>query len=390
MPAPFATIKKRSTRGGGSLFTQPKGSNRWHLQWYQPEFDPASGQTRSLRKREYCGLPKAEAQRLLSQRVADVGRGKKPDTGRRTVGELYHALVLCAGNNLTPGSRKVQGYRWHWEGHLRPVFGHLRAPLVTNQHVEAYKKKRKAEGAANATCNRELATLRKIFRHAHKTGLYSGEPPVIEMFSEAGNVRKGFIEDEAFSRLGTEALRDGLWMRCLVEILYTYGWRRGELLQLRCANIDLRHRTIRLFPGTTKNLEGREVAMTDKVFELLAMACQGKAAEDPVFTREDGRPVKCFAKAWRRLVARAGMPGLLVHDLRRSAAKALRRAGVPESVIMATGGWKTASMFRRYAIVSGADQKDAMLLLQDARRKNSLRTAFPTTERETKEGERIQ
>jgi hypothetical protein len=57
---------------------------------------------------------------------------------------------------------------------------------------------------------------------------------------------------------------------------------------------------------------------------------------------------------------------------------------------MATGGWKTASMFRRYAIVSGADQKDAMLLLQDARRKNSLRTAFPTTERETKEGERIQ
>jgi hypothetical protein len=47
--------------------------------------------------------------------------------------------------------------------------------------------------------------------------------------------------------------------------------------------------------------------------------------------------------------------GLIVHDFRRSAAKALRRAGVAESVIMATGGWKTRAMFTRYAIVSSAD-----------------------------------
>ena len=59
--------------------------------------------------------------------------------------------------------------------------------------------------------------------------------------------------------------------------------------------------------------------------------------------------------------------GLLMHDFRRSAAKMLRRAGVPESVIMSLGGWKTASMFRRYAIVSAADQKDAMLMLEKAR-----------------------
>ncbi len=57
----------------------------------------------------------------------------------------------------------------------------------------------------------------------------------------------------------------------------------------------------------------------------------------------------------------------MVHDFRRSAAKALRRAGVPESVIMQTGGWKTASMFRRYAIVSSADQRDAVKLLELSR-----------------------
>ena len=35
-------------------------------------------------------------------------------------------------------------------------------------------------------------------------------------------------------------------------------------------------------------------------------------------------------------------------------------AGVAESVIMSIGGWKTAAMFRRYAIVSHSDQKVAV------------------------------
>jgi integrase len=401
MANPFE-IKKRSTRGGGSLFEKPVGNGRWHISYYVPQYDPATGKTTSKRIKEYCGLSKKEAQTLLNSRMGDLSRGKKPDLGRRTVGELYYALHLFVSNNLTPGSRKAEGHEWRWK-HLSPFFAHLRAPSVTAAHVEAYKAKRKAEGAANATVNRELATLRKLFRHARKTGLFSGDLPVIEMFSEACNTRIGFVEQDGFQRLAEEAVKDGLWMRLFVELAYTYGWRHGELLGLRVRHIDLAHRTIRLDPGTTKNGDGREVYIgNDNLLELLRAACEGKGGDGALFTRDNGRPVLAFQKAWRSLCVRAGVGrwedssgrrkyvGLIPHDFRRSAAKALRRAGVPESVIMATGGWKTASMFRRYAIVSGADQKDAMLLLQDARRKNSLRTAFPTTERETKEGERIQ
>jgi len=66
---------------------------------------------------------------------------------------------------------------------------------------------------------------------------------------------------------------------------------------------------------------------------------------------------------------------VLLHDFRRSAAKALRRAGVAETVIMATGGWKTHAMFDRYAIVSHADQQDAVRKLEQAR-KGSLSAPF--------------
>ena len=52
--------------------------------------------------------------------------------------------------------------------------------------------------------------------------------------------------------------------------------------------------------------------------------------------------------------------GLLFHDLRRTAARNLRKAGVAEGVIMKIGGWRTRSVFERYAIVSQSDIADAI------------------------------
>ena len=58
--------------------------------------------------------------------------------------------------------------------------------------------------------------------------------------------------------------------------------------------------------------------------------------------------------------------GLIFHDLRRTAARNLRRAGISETVIMKIGGWGTRSVLERYAIVSRGDMVDAMQKLQRA------------------------
>jgi integrase len=222
--------------------------------------------------------------------------------------------------------------------------------------------------------------------------------PYIPMLRET-NVRRGFVEDADFEKLAGEASE--LWLRVFLEMGYSYGWRKSELLGLRVRQLNFEHRTIRLDAGTTKNHEGREVTMTAKVEELLRIAATRKRPDDFVLTRVDGKAVKDFRRAWQNLCVRAGLGsfvcagcdrpatakkcecgnrkrkyrGLVRHDLRRSAAKALRRAGVPESVIMAMGGWKTPAMFRRYAIVSSADQRAAVEMLEQAREAVSPRSA---------------
>jgi integrase len=87
-------------------------------------------------------------------------------------------------------------------------------------------------------------------------------------------------------------------------------------------------------------------------------------ADDYVFTREDGNPVRDFRGAWASACEAAKVPSLLFHDLRRAAARNLRRAGVAEGVIVKIGGWKTRSVFERYAIVSQTDIRDAMTKLE--------------------------
>jgi integrase len=155
-----------------------------------------------------------------------------------------------------------------------------------------------------------------------------------------------------------------LWFRAIVECGRTYGWRISEVLNLKVGQVDVLHRVIRLEPGTTKNKSGREVVMTEAVFQLLSACVVNKKAEDYLFTRSNGKRVRDFRGTWENACSHAGVPNLLFHDLRRTAARNLRRIGIGENVIMRIGGWKTRSVFQRYDIVDNRDIADAMKKLE--------------------------
>ena len=84
----------------------------------------------------------------------------------------------------------------------------------------------------------------------------------------------------------------------------------------------------------------------------------------PAVFHRDGQPIKSFRRPWITACAAAGVPELKFHDLRRTAVRNMRRAGVPQVVRMKISGHRTDSMERRYNIVDADDIRSARELME--------------------------
>jgi integrase len=147
---------------------------------------------------------------------------------------------------------------------------------------------------------------------------------------------------------------------------------QSEILPLERRHVDLEAGTLRLDPGMTKNRDGRIVYLTPELKSALA----GQLERVKALERQLGRIVPCifphrgkgqragqvrrdFRKAWATACKEASVPGRYRHDFRRTAVRNMERRGVPRSVATKITGHKTESVYRRYAIVSDADLREA-------------------------------
>ena len=343
-------------RGTGSLF-QYKGCGIWYLKFYRngKPVRESSG-TDQLKK----------AEKVLQRRLAEVATDTfvEPADRKLTVDSLYSALLDDYKNNELAS---LEGAEQRWQrpakegeelppaGRLKQFFGGIRAIAVTTDMLNRYVASCRENGLSNATINRDLAALRRAFNLAFRAGKIQKVPCFPHLKESAP--RSGFVEETAYNRLAKNARE--LWLRGLLATAYSFGFRKSELLELRVRQVDLLNRSIRLNAGETKSGDGRVVKMTQDVYVLLQACVSGKGADDFVFTRADGEPVLDFRERWDSLTSSAGCPGLLFHDLRRSAVRNMVRRGVPETVAMKISGHKTRAVFDRYNVTSEADLADA-------------------------------
>ena len=125
------------------------------------------------------------------------------------------------------------------------------------------------------------------------------------------------------------------------------GWRRrSEVLPLTWAQVDFAGGFVRLEPGTTKNSEGRAFPLIPELRALLERRHGSRgAASVPRHAHRPRLPplrqtIKSLRRAWKTACREAGRPGLLLHDLRRSAVRNLERAGISRAVAMKLTGHK--------------------------------------------------
>ena len=340
---------------------------------FLPRYKTSKGETKvsrvwRIRYRTNAGLVtesanttnQADARRLLRQREGAVADGKPvvKNADRIRVKELTASLETEYRANDRKSSERLR----YSLAHVLPHFGHRRAAQVTGKDVIDYIAIRQDQGAANATVNRELAALKRAYTLAMESERLYRRPP-IKMLAER-NVRQGFFERDAF-----EAVRRRLPepLRPMVTFAYVTGWRiPSEVLGLEWSRVDFQAGTVRLEPGTTKNDEARVFFFTP---ELKASLEAQRALTDeaqrtagriiPWVFHRGGRPIRDFRTAWANACKLAGVPGRIPHDFRRTAVRNLERAGVSRSVAMKMTGHKTDAVYRRYAIVSESDLRDA-------------------------------
>ena len=228
--------------------------------------------------------------------------------------------------------------------------------------------------------NRELQILRRAYKFAGKH-----EPPkvarvpVFELDRE-DNARKEFYTSAQIDKIRAAASKEGPEWRCLIELAYALGWRRGELLGLLVSNVDLMAGTVRI--DTSKNGEPREAVLTDRLKMFVQPLLGNRAPDDLVFTITESS----IRYGWRRIASVAGVPKGIFHSFRRTSARDKRAAGVAASVIMEVAGWKSGSLFRRYAITTREDKLDSQRKLEEYQSRNRTQTGHLEQVSETASG----
>jgi integrase len=218
--------------------------------------------------------------------------------------------------------------------------------LLESGFISKYKEKR---GLSNATHNRILQLIHKIFEEAIDDKKATLNPASrVKRLSEKKKVRKtGYWENsEDIEKYISHAYADGFTYGVFATLALFAGPRVGEAIGLRFSQCSFSHREIRI-TRTLERSSGEIVERSKGEGEggeyILPMLPRVEAAirdaqkrnplsrpSDHVLQREDGSPMSYWTlhKAHRRICKAAGVKYITIHDMRRTYASHAEAAGL--------------------------------------------------------------
>jgi integrase len=356
---------KRSPRGF-LLRVTSAGARSWALQYREPQ----SGRQREMTIGDVKSWPFTEARKQGHElrRVVDAG-GDPLDRGRAE--PIVTELVQRFEDEALPRrAEKTQiEYRAMLRDYLLPALGNRKVSGVVRADIEKLHRRISETGKLRrANAVRSICSI--LFTQAIVWGLRDDNPAAhIKPNVEHG--RERYLSAAEIERLG--AVLDHWRPRRpdsvdAITLALLSGARRGEIVGMRWADLDLEAAVWTKPPGLTKQRRAHRVPLSPEAVAVLRRRqAEGtdtnkivRLWDDHVFAGGGTKThTNTLERDWSQIRAAAGIEDVRFHDLRHSFASLLVSEGLSLPIIGRMLGHTRPTTTSRYAHLADQPLREA-------------------------------
>jgi len=287
-------------------------------------------------------VTKQDAERWARSIEIEIDRGSFVNPGaaqKITVADLIGRYM----REVTPLTKSAKEDSFRLAALRRHRMCKVSVSSLTASAVAAYRDER-LKVVSPGSVIRELANLSSIINHARSEWRIQAANPVSQVRKPPTPRGRARLLSPAERERLLETLkpigRRSVWMTPLVMLALETAMRRGELLALTWANVDLCNRLAVL--DDSKNGDRRVVPLSSQAVAVLNDL--PKSTTGKVFPMNG----PAVSKAWDDAMKRVGIEDLHFHDLRHTAITAMAEK-LPNLIeLAAVSGHKSVKMLQRY------------------------------------------
>lgn len=306
-----------------------------------------------------------QARNLAKQLAGDYAKGANPLEELKaaqqelTLGQLFE---LYYTQHCLRHIKRPEFTRLLFNCHLLPAFGKHKLSEISRADVRNLHATL-TTSSGPALANRVVETLRPILNFAISEDHLNGTNPATLIKKNFLPSRERFLDSSEitlfFEALHQEPNRDFI---DLFTLLLLTGSRKGNLLSMRWADVNLETRMWTLSGAHTKNGFTNVIVIPVEGAEILKRRKASREPSSAFVFPGTGRAGHLAdpKKAWARLKKRMGVDDIRIHDLRRTLASHMAMQGIPLAIIGKALNHRSISATSIYARISEQSVKVAI------------------------------
>jgi len=261
--------------------------------------------------------------------------------------------------------------------HLNEYFGDELLSNIDTYLIDKYKTHR-SKLVGGRTINIELTCLNQMLNKAVEWKYLDVKPVATIKKVKMKKKEPRYLTREELERL---MLNANPWLRPFITVAVMTGMRAGEISHLKWSHIDYSRMIIKVAINnehSTKDNSEREIPINKSLYKCLEYlrekwinpSTMQELQRQPhqreyVFCNEEGKPIMCFYKSFKRAARRAGLPDAKIHSLRHTFASQLAQRGANRFAIRDLMGHSILKTTEIYAHISDKERIDAVKLLEE-------------------------